>query len=196
MRRLGSYPAIGTLAVVFHLAGCVTPPPPERVLEASIAPSAGISVKVDGEERDFESAIVRLCAEGLPQRLELLLTNESADCPERFTDGPAGLPRSLGSTCEELHLRVRDFEPGVARAASGSSAAVLSYWRYDEPPLHLSTGSGGETGSSGEITVHELGATAGDSYRVRVSLSIEGESRLEAAVALELEPSFCAAASG
>lgn len=183
--------ALGGLA----LLGCVSPTPPApHAAGRTPGGEEGITVIVAGEHRDFASATVRLCSEGLPAELRVEVTAGGPRCPERLVEGPAGTPVSRGRLCDELLVQVRGFQRGVPVEARGSSAALVAYSRYEEPTLKLTTGDAGPRGTTGSITIEELAETAADELRLRFSISLTGEAEVDASAAVSVAPAPCAAA--
>jgi len=150
-----------------------------------------LTLAVVGEARDLPLETLRLCSEGLPHRVDLVITVTGAECPELLAQGPAGNALSRGRVCEELNVRVRDFELGVPAAARGSSSALVAYSRYQTPEVTLSTGDTGSGNATGSIVIEELHQTPDGRYRIRFTVSLPGDPGLSAAGATTIAPVFC-----
>ena len=154
----------------------------------------GVTVVVDGDARDFSSATIRLCSEGLPRELMVIVTTTGPDCPEQFVQGPADSMRSRGKLCDELTLHVREFELGVAVAARGRSAPLAAYSRYEPPTRYLSTGDSGPGPTSGSITIREFRQLPGGEYRIGFAVCLTGEAEVSASGVTSVVPELCSAA--
>lgn len=173
--------------------GCSGGSTPNDGLQAGASPDAveGIRVVVDGESRDFSSATLRLCSDGLPSELSLIATTTGESCPEIFSEGPAASPVSRGRLCEELLIRVQEVQPGESKAAAGQSHTQVVYTRHDAPAFTLFTGDSGTGNVAGSVTVSEFRQTPDGDYRIALKVSLSGEADLEVGATASLAPTYC-----
>lgn len=179
-----------TAFVCLAILGCGSSSSPDTVAVVA-TDHEGFEVVVGGESSDFSLATIRLCSEGFPEALRLMLTVTGPECPELSAQGPAGGTVSRGRVCEELFVQVRGFELGSAIPAQGSSAALVAYSRYEAPALYLSSGDGGSGSATGSITVRELRRMPDGRYRVGLDVALGGDADLKAAGVATARPTFC-----